>query len=317
MSNLLSIIVPCYNEEQMIPIFYKEIEKIELPLEREYLFINDGSTDNSLEEMRKLYENDPEHVRYVSLSRNFGKESGIYSGLQYAKGDYVVLIDVDLQHPPELLPEMYRYISEEGFDSVATRRTNRVGEPPIRSFFARQFYKIINRISHIEIVDGAQDYRMMTRQMVDAILQMTEYNRFSKGIFSWVGFDTKFIEHENREREAGESAWSFWGLFKYAIDGVTSFSTYPLDIASVVGIILCLISVLSGLFYFIRTLIFDNPTSGWTSIIVVLLFLGGIQLFFLGIVGRYLSYTFIEVKNRPIFIVKETEKTQQERKYTN
>lgn len=308
MSELLSIIIPCYNEQEMIPIFYKEVEQVSLPIVREYIFVNDGSKDNSLEEIRKLNKKDPEHIRYVSFSRNFGKEAGIYAGLQYAKGDYVVLMDVDLQDPPELLPKMYEYIIQDQYDSVGTRRVSRNGEPFVRSFFARGFYKLINKISDTEIVDGARDYRMMSRQMVNAILNMSEYNRFSKGIFSWVGFNTKYLEFKNRERGAGETTWSFWGLFRYAIDGITSFSTVPLDVASVVGMLLFMFSVLLGIFFFFRTLLFGNPTSGWTSIIVVLFFLGGLLLFFLGIVGRYLSHIFLEVKNRPIFITKETEK---------
>lgn len=308
MSELLSIVVPCYNEEEMIPIFYRETEKVTLPIDREYIFVNDGSKDDSLEAIRKLQKEDPDQIRYVSFSRNFGKEAGIYAGLKYAAGDYVVLMDVDLQDPPELLPQMYEYIIQDHYDCVGTRRKNRDNEPLVRSFFAKSFYKIINKISDTEIINGARDYRMMSRQMINAVLEMTEYNRFSKGIFSWVGFNTKYIEYENHEREKGKTAWSFWGLFRYALDGITSFSTVPLDIASVVGMIFFIISILSGLFFFFRTLIFDNPTSGWTSLIVVLLFLGGIQLFFLGIVGRYLSHTFLEVKNRPIFIVQETEK---------
>lgn len=307
----LSIIVPCYNEEKMIPIFFEEVEQVDLPLEIEYIFVNDGSKDNSLQVMRNLYETYPDKVRYLSFSRNFGKEAGIYAGLVESKGDYVALMDVDLQDPPELLPKMYEQLENEAYDSIGTRRVSREGEPPIRSFFAKLFYKMINKMSDIEIVDGARDYRMMTRQMVDAVLEMKEHNRFSKGIFSWVGFDTKYLEFENKERVAGETTWSFWGLFKYSIEGIVSFSEAPLRISSVLGILTFFIAIVLALFFAVRTLIFDNPTSGWTSIMVVLLGLGGLQLLFIGILGEYLGRTFIEAKKRPLYFIKESEKSKE------
>lgn len=309
MMQKLSIIVPCYNEEEMIPIFFQEIEKVKLPIKLEYIFINDGSSDDTLVEMRKLYQEYPEKVRYISFSRNFGKEAGIFAGLSEATGDYIVLMDVDLQDPPEMLPKMYKLIKSSDYDCIGTRRISRNGEPLIRSFFAKMFYKIINKISDTEIVDGARDYRMMTRQMVNSILQMPEYNRFSKGIFSWVGFKTKYLEFENKERVAGETTWSFWGLFKYSIEGIISFSEAPLRISSILGIITFFVAILLAVFFMIRTLIYDNPTSGWTSLIVVILGLGGIQLFFIGILGEYLGRTFIEAKRRPLYFIKETEKT--------
>lgn len=308
MGDLLSIIVPCYNEEEMIPIFFNEIESMNLPLKYEYIFVNDGSSDNTLNVIKKVYEEAKDKVRYVSFSRNFGKEAGIYAGLKASRGEYVVLMDVDLQDPPELLPEMYQLLTEDQeLDCVGTRRTTRQGEPPIRSLFAKSFYKIINAISETEIVDGARDYRMMKRAMVDSILELTEYNRFSKGIFSWIGYNTKYLAFENREREKGETTWSFWGLFKYSIDGIISFSTVPLTMVSIVGIIIFLISIVLAIIFTIRTLIFDNPVQGWTSLVVIILGLGGIQTFALGIIGQYLGKAFLETKNRPIFIVKETE----------
>lgn len=309
MSDLLSIIVPCYNEEEMIPIFFEALEQVTLPIKREYIFVNDGSSDSSLKEMKKLYEKNNGKVRYLSFSRNFGKEAGIYAGLNAALGDYVVLMDVDLQDPPELLPEMYQILTNnDEVDCVGTRRTTRKGEPIIRSFFAKTFYKIINKISETEIVDGARDYRMMKRDMLDSILELTEYNRFSKGIFSWVGYNTEYIEFENREREQGETTWSFWGLLKYSIDGIISFSTFPLTVVSLVGIIIFLISILLAIIFAVRKLIFDDPVQGWTSLIVIILGLGGIQTFALGIIGHYLGKTFLETKKRPSFIIKETEK---------
>lgn len=308
MEDLLSIIVPCYNEEEMVPVFFEEVEKIELKLPREYIFIDDGSSDHTLSEIKKLYKKASDKVRYVSFSRNFGKEAGIYAGLQASKGSLVVLMDVDLQDPPELLPIMYDILSKnEKYDCVGTRRVDRRGEPPIRSFFAKMFYKIINKISDIKIVDGARDYRMMSRKMVDSVLKVTESNRFSKGIFSWVGFETKYLEFDNRERKLGETTWSFWGLLKYSLEGIVSYSTFPLTIVSLIGIFIFFISILMAIVFAIRTLIFDNPVQGWTSLIVIILWLGGIQLFALGIIGQYLGKTFIETKNRPLFIVEETE----------
>lgn len=308
MTDLLSIIVPCYNEEEMIPLFYEVMEKVKLPVEREYIFINDGSSDGTLNQMRILYSKKKENVRYISFSRNFGKEAGIYAGLKEAKGDYVVLMDVDLQDPPELIPVMYEYLSNNTeFDSVGTRRTTRNGEPPIRSYFAILFYKLINAISDIEIVDGARDFRMMSRKMADAVLEITEYNRFSKGIFSWVGFKTHYLEFENRERELGETTWSFWSLFKYSLEGIVSYSTFPLTVVSIIGIIIFIVSILLAAIFAFRTIIFDNPVTGWTSLVVIILGLGGLQILSLGIIGEYLGKTFLEAKNRPIYIVKETE----------
>lgn len=306
---LISLIVPCYNEEEMIPLYITEIEKIMINMpevDYEYVFVNDGSKDQTLEVLKEQALLNS-HVRYLSFSRNFGKEAGLYAGLNHAKGDYVVVMDVDLQDPPELLSEMYRLIKTEAFDCIGTRRSTRKGEPPIRSYFARQFYRLINRISNTEIVDGARDYRMMTRQMVNAILEISEYNRFSKGIFSWVGFETKYMEFENKERVAGETSWSFWSLFKYSIDGIVAFSEAPLDIASIVGFLSFAAAVILAILFAIRTLIFGNPTSGWTSLITIILGLGGMQLLSLGILGKYVGKVFLEAKRRPIYILKETD----------
>ncbi|MSD83495.1 glycosyltransferase [Lactobacillus curvatus] len=308
MTKTISIIVPCYNEQESIPLFYAAVEQVAATLADhriEYIFVNDGSADKSLTEMRALQAQDPEHVHYISFSRNFGKEAALYAGLQAATGDYVAVMDVDLQDPPELLPEMIHGIEVEGYDCVGTRRTTRAGEPPVRSFFAKQFYKIINRISQTEIVDGARDYRLMTRQMVNAILEMSEYNRFSKGIFSWVGFDTKYLEYKNQDRVAGQTSWSFWGLFKYSLDGIVTFSETPLAIASFVGFFSFVIALLALIFIIIRALIYGDPTSGWPSLISVILMVGGLQLLCLGIVGKYIGKIYLEVKNRPIYIVKE------------
>lgn len=307
----ISVIVSCYNEEESLPLFYKEMERVRKEdfqdVEFEYIFVNDGSKDNTLKEIKKLRENDSK-VRYISFSRNFGKEAAMFAGLEAAEGDYVTLMDADLQDPPSLLRQMYDYIKNDGYDCIGTRRVTRKGEPPIRSFFARIFYKLINKMSKIEMVDGARDYRLMTRQMVDAILQLKEYNRYSKGLFSFVGFNTKWIEYENVERVAGETKWSFWKLFKYAIEGITAFSTTPLIISSVIGLLFCLISFLLIIFIIIRTLIYGDPTSGWPSMVCIIFFVSGVQLFSLGIIGQYLSKTYLEVKHRPIYIVKETEK---------
>ena len=307
----ISVVVSCYNEEESLPLFYKEMERVRKEdfqdVEFEYIFVNDGSKDNTLKEIKKLRENDSK-VRYISFSRNFGKEAAMFAGLEAAEGDYVTLMDADLQDPPSLLRQMYDYIKNDGYDCIGTRRVTRKGEPPIRSFFARIFYKLINKMSKVEMVDGARDYRLMTRQMVDAILQLKEYNRYSKGLFSFVGFNTKWIEYENIERVAGETKWSFWKLFKYAIEGITAFSTTPLIISSVIGLLFCLISFLLIIFIIIRTLIYGDPTSGWPSMVCIIFFVSGVQLFSLGIIGQYLSKTYLEVKHRPIYIVKETEK---------
>lgn len=308
MKKLLSVIVSCYNEEEALPLFYKEINKISKKMKDlnfEFIFVNDGSVDKTLSVIKKIIDKD-KRVRYVSLSRNFGKEAAMYAGLKFSKGDYVTLMDADLQDPPELLPEMYNYIINEGYDCVGTRRVTRKGEPPVRSFFARCFYKIINKMSKIEMVDGARDFRLMTRQMVDAILSMGEYNRYSKGLFSFVGFDTKWLEYENVERVAGKTKWSFWKLFIYAVDGICAFSTAPLVMSAVLGIILCIISFIMIIFIIIRTLVYGDPVSGWPSLVCIIFFVSGIQLFCIGIIGEYLAKNYLEVKNRPIFIVKES-----------
>ncbi len=304
--SLISIVVPCFNEEASIPIFYNEIQKIikQMNSNFELIFIDDGSTDATLETIKKLNKIDNQ-IKYISFSRNFGKEAAIYAGLKNSVGDYIVVMDVDLQDPPELLPKMYNYIINESYDCVATRRVDRKGEPPIRSFFARLFYKIINLISDTEIVDGARDYRLMTRQMVNSILNLQEYNRFSKGIFSWVGFRNKWLEYENIERFAGETYWSFWKLFKYSLEGIIAFSTMPLSISSITGFMFCLLAFALIIFLIIRTLMFGDPVAGWPSLICIILFMGGLQLFSIGILGQYLSKTYLETKQRPIYISKE------------
>lgn len=309
LKKLCSIIVPCYNEEEAIPIYYEEMVKTfsKLPeLQFEFQFIDDGSKDGTLQVIRELRRQD-DRVHYVSFSRNFGKEAGIYAGLEHAKGDYVVIMDVDLQDPPVMLREMYDTVEKEGYDCAATRRTDRKGEPPIRSFFARMFYKLINRISKADIVDGARDYRFMTRQMVDSILSMSEYNRFSKGIFGWVGFETKWLSYENVERVAGETKWSFWKLFMYSLEGIVAFSTVPLSIASFFGFLFCMLALAGSIFIFVRALIFGDPVSGWPSMVCIMTLLGGIQLLCMGIMGMYLSRMYLECKNRPIYILKEKE----------
>ncbi|MCR5416509.1 MAG: glycosyltransferase family 2 protein [Pseudobutyrivibrio sp.] len=309
MKKLLSIVVPCYNEEVAAPIFYKTVHDMESQIgdvDIEFLFVDDGSKDGTLNVLKELHAQE-ERVHYVSFSRNFGKEAGIFAGLEKAHGDYVVIMDVDLQDPPALLPEMLDYLESGEYECVATRRVDRKGEPPIRSFFARQFYKIMNKISSADIVDGARDYQMMTRKVVDAILSMGEYNRFSKGIFGWVGFRRKWIEFENVERVAGETKWSFWKLFVYAIDGIVAFSTAPLTMASVFGSIMCLTAFLFIIVIIVRTLIFGDPTNGWPSMVCIILLVSGIQLLCLGIQGQYLAKTYLESKKRPIYIVQEEE----------
>lgn len=308
----ISVVVSCYNEEKALPLFYEEMERVrkkdfEGIVEFEYIFVNDGSKDNTLKIIKELNQKDPK-VRYISFSRNFGKEAAMYAGLEAAEGDYVTLMDADLQDPPALLKQMYDAIKNEGYDSVGTRRVTRKGEPPIRSFFARMFYKIINKMSNIEMVDGARDYRLMKRQVVDAILSLKEYNRYSKGLFSFVGFDTKWIEYENVERVAGETKWSFWKLFKYALEGITAFSTTPLIFSSIVGLIFCLVAFIAIIFIIVKTLVYGDPTAGWPSMACIIVFVSGIQLFTIGIIGQYLSKTYLEVKKRPIYIIKETEK---------
>jgi glycosyltransferase involved in cell wall biosynthesis len=311
----ISVIVSCYNEEKTIPLFYEEMERVaiedfsKVDVEFEYIFVNDGSKDKTLEIIKNLRKKDKK-VRYVSFSRNFGKEAAMFAGLKAAEGDYITLMDADLQDPPKLLREMFDAIKNEGYDSVATRRVSRKGEPIIRSFFSRVFYKLIDKITDFEMVDGARDYRLITRQVKDAIISMQEYNRYSKGLFSFVGFETKWIEYENVERAAGETKWSFWKLFKYALEGITAFSTAPLAIASIFGFLFCLVAGILILAIIIKTLVYGDPTSGWPSMVCITVFMGGVQLLSLGVIGQYLSKTYLEVKNRPIYFVKETEKTR-------
>lgn len=305
----LSIVVPCYNEEESIPLFYSAVEKVVRQindLQIEYWFVNDGSSDNSLTEMRRLHEQDPERVHYVSFSRNFGKEAGLYAGLQAATGDYVVVMDVDLQDPPEFLPQMYELIKTGEYDCIGTRRVDRTGEAKFKSFLSDQFYHAINKISQTNIVPGARDYRMMTRQMVDAVLSLKEYNRFSKGIFSWVGFKTKYLDYHNVERVAGKTDWSTWKLFKYAFDGIADFSQVPLSIAVWLGTTSFVLSIIGLLFVIIRRIV--EPSSsvfGWASMICIILLLGGLQLLCIGILGKYIGRIYLQVKQRPIYIIKE------------
>jgi glucosyltransferase len=304
----LSIIVPCYNEEEAIPLFFDACaaETAKLPVEAEWWFVDDGSRDGSLSQMKALRERDA-RVHYVTFSRNFGKEAAMLAGLEAATGDLVAVMDVDLQDPPALLGEMLQGLESEGFDCVATRRVTRKGEPRLRSFFARAFYRLINRISKTEVVDGARDFRLMTRQMADAILSLREVSRFSKGIFSWVGFKTKWLEYENVQRVAGETKWSFWKLLIYSLDGIIGFSTAPLAIASVMGMVFCLLAFVLILYFFIKTLIWGDPVAGFPAMICIILLLGGIQLFCIGILGQYLSKTYLETKRRPIYIAREKE----------
>ena len=316
----LSIIVPCYNEEEVLPLFYAEITRVMDEMKRTYaeltfelLFIDDGSRDKTLTQLRELATKD-QRVRYISFSRNFGKEAGMFAGLENATGDFVVVMDADLQHPPSFLPEMYSYVRDGEYDCATTRRVSRKGESKVRSWFARKFYRIMNKISQTEIVDGAQDFRFMSRQMVDAILSMREYNRFSKGIFSWVGFKTKYIEYENVERAAGTTAWSFWSLFRYSLEGIFAFSTAPLAIASVLGLVSCVIASLMMIWIIVKTLAFGEAVAGFPSIMCAIFLLGGLQLFCIGVLGQYLSKTYLETKQRPIYIVRETEQIYQERK---
>ena len=303
----LSIIVPCYNEQEVVELFYNEATSVveSLKMEYELVFVNDGSSDRTLEIIKAIAEKDV-HIKYLSFSRNFGKEAAMYAGFCNADGDYVAVMDADMQDPPSLLPQMIELIENEGYDSVATRRVTRKGEPAIRSFFARKFYQIINKIS--DIVDGARDFRLMKREMVDAIVSMTEYNRFSKGIFGWVGFRTYWLPYENRERAAGETKWSFYKLFKYAIEGIINFSQVPLTIASWFGIIMTMISALSFIIIVVRKICFGDPVSGWASTICVIILLGGIQLFSMGIMGQYISKIYLETKNRPHFLISESNK---------
>lgn len=312
MKDLISIVVPCYNEEPVLETFYAEVNKAAQEMSEvdfEFVFVDDGSKDRTLEEIKKLREKD-KRVKFVSFSRNFGKEAGLLAGLEYAKGDYVATMDADLQDPPRLLPEMYEYVRTGEHDCVATRRVSRKGEPPIRSFFARMFYKLINKMSKVEMVDGARDFRLMSRQMVQAIISMPEYNRYSKGLFSFVGFKTKWLEYENVQRAAGETHWSFWKLFVYAIDGILAFSTMPLAIASVLGLVFCFVAFVMIIVIIVKTLAFGDPVGGWPSLICAVLMMGGLQLLALGVMGQYLAKTYLETKRRPIYIVRETEKDE-------
>ena len=308
MAELISLVVPCFNEEQSLPYFWEQttavMEQMDY-LDVEVIFVDDGSRDRTLEVLRSLAKSDS-RVKYLSFSRNFGKEAAMYAGLEHAKGDYAAVMDADLQDPPALLAEMYRAVTQEGYDSAATRRVTRKGEPPIRSFFARMFYRIINKMTDVEIVDGARDFRLMNRKFLNALLELKERNRFSKGLFGWVGFKTKWLEFENVERIAGETKWSFWKLFKYSIEGIVAFTTTPLTLASFMGFLLCMVALCSTVFIVVRKLLFGDPVSGWASTASIITFIGGIQLFFMGIFGQYLAKAYTEIKNRPIYIVAES-----------
>jgi glycosyltransferase involved in cell wall biosynthesis len=304
----ISVVVPCYNEEESLPLFYEEMCRVESIMKKELfelIFVDDGSSDNTLNVIEELAKKDKQ-VKYLSFSRNFGKEAAILAGLDASSGDYVTLMDADLQDPPAMLPEMLEIIENEGYDSVGTRRVTRKGEPVIRSFFARMFYKIINKMSNVEMVDGARDYRLMTRQMVDSILSLREYNRYSKGLFSFVGFKTKWLEYENVERVAGATKWSFFKLFKYAIEGIVAFSTIPLIISTFLGLVMCLVAFIAMIAIIVKTLAFGDPTTGWPSLACIILFASGIILFSLGIIGEYLSKIYLEIKQRPIYIIKNS-----------
>lgn len=305
---LISLVVPCYNEEPTLQILYDELEKVTKSMPDytfEYVFVNDGSKDKTLAVLKELANAD-EKVKYVSFSRNFGKEAALLAGLKTAKGDMVATMDADMQDPPSLLPELVAYVESGEYDNAATRRVTRKGEPIIRSFFARMFYRVMRRITDIEIVDGARDYRVMSRPMVDSIIALQEYNRFSKGIFSWVGYETKWVEFENVERSAGETKWNFWKLFRYSIEGMVSFSDAPINMASWLGIIMTGVSVIALVFLFLRALIFGDPVAGWPSLACIMTFIAGIQLFVMGVMGQYISKTYMEVKHRPHYIVKDT-----------
>ncbi len=304
---MISLIVPCYNEQEALPVFYEEVTKVASKLSQDYeiIFIDDGSKDGTLSKLKLLAMEDS-HISYISFSRNFGKESAMYAGFCNAQGNYVAVMDADMQDPPALLPEMLDILESGEYDSVATRRVSRNGEPPIRSWFARKFYQIINKISDADIVDGARDFRLMKRDMVDAIISMTEYNRFSKGIFGWIGFRTYWLPYENVGRVAGETKWNFWKLFKYAIDGIINFSQVPLNIASWFGIIMTFMSFVMLIVIIVRKLLFGDPVEGWASTICVIIFIGGIQLFCTGIMGQYMAKTYMESKKRPHYIIAET-----------
>lgn len=303
----LSVIIPCWNEEEALPIYYQAMCPVmeQIPAEFELIFIDDGSQDGTLAILESFCRSD-RRCRYFSFSRNFGKEAAIYAGLQHAVGDYVAVMDVDLQDPPSLLPEMFRILQEESYDCVATRRSTRTGEPRLRSLLSRGFYRAVNRISKIELVNGARDYRLMRRNMVDAVLQMSEYNRFSKGIFSWVGFRTKWLEYENVQRCAGSTKWSMGQLFRYSLEGITGFSVAPLSLSAVLGVVFCGISFLMILVIVLRTLLWGDPVAGWPSLVCIIFLMGGIQLLCAGITGQYLSKTYLEAKHRPIYILRSS-----------
>jgi len=311
MDPVISLIIPCFNEEESLAPLYSELCSVSASmgerygLEFEFLFINDGSLDETLQTIRELAEKDS-RIHYISFSRNFGKEACIYAGLQNCTGDYIAVMDADLQHPPSMLPEMYEGIVNEGYDCVAARRSSRQGEPALRSFFARGFYRMVNRISKTKLADGATDFSMMTRQVAEAVLTLPEYNRFSKGIYSWVGFRTKWLPYQNVERITGSTKWSFWKLFLYSMDGIISFSTAPLAIASVSGILLCLIAVIIICYVVIKTILYGDPVAGFPTLICAICFIGGAQLFCIGILGQYLAKTYLEVKKRPVYIIKES-----------
>lgn len=313
----ISIVVPCFNEELALPFFYAALEETRKNLRQadiEYIFIDDGSKDQTLNTLKKFAAQDTKRVHYLSFSRNFGKEAALIAGLQYATGDYIAVMDADLQDPPELLPEMLELLRTKEYDCIGTRRITRDGEPPIRSFFANCFYRLMNRISDTEFVDGARDYRLMTRRMVEAVLSLDEVNRFSKGIFSWVGFETYYLPYENKERVAGKTSWSFWGLFNYSLEAIINFSEFPLTFASFIGLFSFLAAIFFLLFIVVRALIFGDPTAGWPSLVTIMLAVGGLQLFCLGIVGKYLGKTYLETKRRPLYILKETDQTEKEKK---
>lgn len=315
---LISLIVPCYNESEAMPLFYAEAARVAEQMrqshgaEFEFIFVDDGSKDETLGTAKALREKD-ERVRYLSFSRNFGKEAAIYAGLRAAKGDYAALLDADLQDPPALLPQMLDALLSGEYDCAATRRTTRKGEPPVRSFFSRMFYRLIHKMSDTEIMDGARDYRLMTRKMVDAVLSLGEYNRFSKGIFGWVGFRTKWFAYENIERAAGQTKWNFWKLFRYSIEGIVGFSTAPLAAAALLGLLFCLIAFIMIIVIIVRTLVFGDPTSGWPSLVCIILLCSGAQLFCTGVLGEYLAKTYLEVKRRPLYLLRETSEEPDER----
>lgn len=306
----ISIVVPCYNEEKALPYFYEEVDKISKKMVEnafEIIFINDGSKDRTIDVIREIAKKD-KRVKYISFSRNFGKEAAMFAGFKEATGDYIATMDADLQDPPELLFEMLKGIKEEGYDSVATRRKTRKGEPLLKSIFSRIYYKLIRKMTKLDIVDGARNYRLMTRQMLDSIIEMSEYNRYLNGIYAYVGYNTKWLEYDNKERVAGKTKFSFFKLLSYALEGITSFSSFPLRMSAILGIFLCFIAFAFIIFIIIKTLVLGDPTSGWPSMICIIVFCSGLQLFFLGIIGEYLSKTYLETKRRPLYIVKETEK---------